>query len=296
VIVALALASAPAAAFEDAVQFFGGKGRENAATLGASSEGVYFTGAPRFSSLGCQTCHIDGPGLVQLKLGADPPDLFDAGYTPGQTYLLEVQLRGETKGLDYAGATCTEAPSRNDSYTFQPCNNNSFALEIDAFDGTPYGGPGVFCSEAPTAGMCPPWSDQDEVIIAPMGAMGDIAPGADAVFGNRVHDPMQPSVVSRNGATSWHLWWTAPAEGSGPVTVHVSAVDGNGGNGSVDNDQDPYGDDPVQATFTLKEAGASPGASANVGCAAGGGARGGGAVLALLLFAVGARAGRRRRR
>jgi hypothetical protein len=283
VMLALALASAPAAAFEDATQFFV-QSRAHAATFGASSEGVYFTGAPRFNSLGCSSCHTNGPAEVQLKLGADPPDLFTAGYFPGQVYLLEVELLGETRGLDYGGATCTEPPTRNDTYRYQPCNNNSFALEIDAYDGSPLAGQGVFCSEAPMAGICPLASDQDEVVIAPNG---------DAVFGNRIHDPMQPNVVSRNGPTSWHLWWTAPAAGSGAVTVHVSAVDGNGGAGTVDNDQDPYNDDTVQATFSLQEAGVTPLTGATVGCGVGGHATGGGAALALVLVLVAGAACRR---
>ena len=49
---------------------------------------------------------------------------------------------------------------------------------------------------------------------------------------------------------------TSPAAGSGPVTVYAGAVDGNGGAGTAVNDQDPTGDDTVQATIVIPERGA----------------------------------------
>jgi len=242
-------------AFEDATQFF--TTIAHSATFGASGEGVYFTGAPRFSSLQCATCHTDGPGQVRLRLGADDPSIFDAGYVAGTTYLLEVEISGETRGLEYASVGCTEPPGPRDTYPYQQCNSNSFALEIDAFDG-PLAGMGVFCAGPPVAGMCPAANGQnDEVIVAPDG---------DAVFARRQHSSAQPHVVLRNDPTSWHLWWTAPAAGTGAVTVYVAAVDGNGGDGTAKNDQDPYGDDTVQAQFTLREAGAAPPPGTSAGC------------------------------
>ena len=91
-------------------------------------------------------------------------------------------------------------------------------------------------------GVCPaPDDSSDETLVSPDG---------DAVFGNRQHDPANTKIVTRNEPTSWHLWWTAPPAGSGAVTIYVAAVDGNGGNGSADNDQDPSGDDTVQASFS----------------------------------------------
>src|SRR6202035_2581740 len=62
-------------AFADSSQFFVQKTNPHAATFGASAEGVYFTGAPRFASLNCQSCHAGGPGLVGLRLGASDPAL-----------------------------------------------------------------------------------------------------------------------------------------------------------------------------------------------------------------------------
>jgi hypothetical protein len=146
-------------------------------------------------------------------------------------------------------------------------------------------GKNVFCAAAPQGGACPaPDPATDETLVAPDG---------DAVFANRAHSTTagQSQVVVRNDPTRWHLWWTAPQAGSGPVTLYIAAVDGNGGSGAADNDQDPYGDDTVDAQIFIPEAGtaAPPGVSA--GCALSGrAAASSGALvlfgLALALFAL----------
>jgi hypothetical protein len=277
-----------ARAFDDATQFFNVPGAPHAATFGASGEGIYFTGAPRFLGMTCDKCHTDGPGLVRLKLGADDVSLFSTGYNPGQTYQLEVEIQGETKGLDYSGSTCTEPPLKNDHYTYQQCNNNSFAMEIDTLTG-PLAGATVFCANPPVNGNCPapnPLADESMV-----------SPDNDAVFGNRQHQATNPKTVARNDPTTWHLWWTAPAAGTGPVTIFVGAVDGNGGDGTAASDQDPYNDDTVQASFFIQEAGASVPNGATASCAVArrqGGA--GAAALVASLFAAACALARRRAR
>jgi hypothetical protein len=279
----LLLFSLRAFAFENANQFFASV--PHSATFGASSEGVYFTGAPRFSGLQCATCHADGPGQVRLKLGADDPSIFTSGYIPGVTYLFEVEISGETRGLDYASVGCTEAPGPKDTFTYEQCNSNSFALEIDAFDG-PLAGMNTFCSGPPVAGVCPATNDtSDEVIVSPDG---------DAVFGQRQHAQNQPYRVLRNDPTSWHLWWTAPAAGTGALTVYVAAVDGNGGDGSAVNDQDPYNDDTVQASFTLRESGAPPPPGTAAGCSTAGRGATPGSLLCLAALILASHLMRRR--
>lgn len=269
-----------ARAFDDPAQFFPQPMTPHTATLQASAEGLYFTGAPRFSGLTCAKCHIDAPGKVDLKLGADPDDLFTVGYQPGKTYELEVELLHETEGLEYPGPTCTEPPGRGQKFSYVQCNNNAFALEADT-DSGPMTGANVFCAAQPQNGACPapdPANDQAE-----------IAPGNDAVFANRPHSTQsgQAQVVTRNDPTSWHFYWTAPQAGSGPVTFYIAAVDGNGGTGAADNDQDPYGDDTVDAQIFIREAGSPPPIDATAGCGLAPGApRTSGAGGVLLLFAL----------
>ncbi len=97
------------------------------------------------------------------------------------------------------------------------CNNNAFALEIDAADG-PLTGASIYCAAAPQKGVCPPVDPNvDEALVGPNG---------DAVFANRPHstDLAQPKLVTRNDPTSWRFWWTAPSSGTGAVTIYVAAV------------------------------------------------------------------------
>jgi hypothetical protein len=263
VVLALALGSWPLAAdaFDNPSQFFVVPGVPHTASFGASAEGVYFTGAPRFAGQTCVNCHIGGPQLVGLKLGADATLLSD-GYQPGKTYELEVTLTNEHAGTSFSTSTCTEPPGPKTSYAYVPCNNNSFALEVDS-GGAPLASASQFCPTQPSGAGCAKANPAtDEVAVSPDG---------DAVFGNRQHDPQKPYLVSRNDPTSWHLWWTAPSAGTGPVTLYVAAVDGNGGgSGDAANDQDPFGDDTVAASFFIAEAGMPTDLGAQVGCALGG--------------------------
>lgn len=257
----LALAApSPAHAFADASQFFDQKANPHAATFGASGEGLYFTGAPRFASLDCSTCHTAGPQKVGLRLNASDQSLFDSGYKPGAVYELQIALTNETEGLKYKTPTCTDPPAPDDTFTYVQCNNNGFGLEIDDASGTPLAGTNVFCAQQPNAGMCPPADfTKDQALVAPDG---------DAVFDAKVYsaDPNQPKLITRNGADTWRFFWTAPKAGTGPLTVFVSAVDGNGGAGTTMNDQDPYDDDTVSANFFLQEANAAVHDSASAGC------------------------------
>ena len=258
----LALVALPsvAHAFADASQFFDQKATPHAATFGASSEGLYFTGARRFASLDCSTCHGGGPQHVGLRLNADDPALFASGYQPGKTYELQVELTNESEGLQYKTPTCTDPPAPGDSFAYVQCNNNGFAVEIDS-SGGPLGGSNVYCAQQPKAGGACPMPDftADQALVAPDG---------DAVFDAKVYsaDPSMPKLVTRNGADAWRFWWTAPKAGTGALTVYIAAVDGNGGAGTIANDQDPYGDDTVAANFFLQEAGAAVTNSASAGC------------------------------
>ncbi|MGZ3443077.1 MAG: hypothetical protein ACXVDD_26330, partial [Polyangia bacterium] len=90
--VALVALPSLAHAFADASQFLDQAAIPHSATFGASGEGLYFTGARRFASLDCSSCHQGGPQHVGLRLNANDASLFSAGYLPGTTYELQVVL------------------------------------------------------------------------------------------------------------------------------------------------------------------------------------------------------------
>ena len=285
ILLAVLAHATPCLAYLEPAQFFTPKGVSHAASLGANAEGIYFTGAPRFSGGDCSSCHTDGPLRVTLALGVDDETLFSTGYVPGQTYELSVSLGNESKGLAYGTTTCTDVPPAMSGIAYQQCNNNNFALEVDTVDG-PLAGPGTFCAAPPSQGGCPTANPSgDEVVVAPDG---------DAVLGNDAHSMSMPYQRIANDSTSWHLWWSAPPAGSGPVTVYVAAVDGNGGSGTVTSDQDPFGDDTVRGVFHVREAGGTGPLDAKAGCSAVPGACDAGAGLLLLVTWLGAT--RRRRR
>jgi hypothetical protein len=278
---ALVAFSSVAYAFADAVQFLDQPASPHSATFGASSEGLYFTGAPRFASLDCSSCHAGGPQHIGLRLNADDPALFMSGYQPGKTYELQVALTDEVEGLTYKTPSCTDPPAPDDTFTYVQCNNNGFALEIDAA-GVPLAGPSVYCAAQPSAGMCPPADyTVDQALVAPDG---------DTVFDAKVYssDPAQPKLITRNGARDWHFWWTAPKAGTGPLTVYVAAVDGNGGAGTIANDEDPYDDDTVAANFFLQEANVPVANDAAAGCSLAPARSQPRALWVLMLAAVGA--------
>jgi hypothetical protein len=291
-VAALVLAPGAAHAFADASQFFNPDPQKFPATVGASGDGLYFTGAPRFASLGCSTCHTDGPQKVGLQLNAVETSLFTDGYVPGHTYELQVQLTNEVEGLTWNTKTCTDPPAPGDTYQYVQCNNNGFGLEIDDSTGAPLSpmtSMSMLCPQMPAGGTCPmPDFTRDDAIVAP---------GGDAIFGAKVYgDPNNPKTVSDNGATSWTFYWTAPKAGTGPLTVYVSAVDGNGGAGNANNDQDPYNDDTVSANFFLQEANAAVNDRASAGCSLGARAGTPGPVWFLLVLGALVRAASRRGR
>jgi hypothetical protein len=99
---------------------------------------------------------------------------------------------------------------------------------------------------------------------------------------------MTGKIITNNGAIRWRFYFTAPPAGTGPLTINVAAVDGQGGAGTTANDQDPYGDDTVQGTFSIREAGARPPPGASAGCSLAARPAAPLTPLGLLLLALGA--------
>lgn len=231
--------------------------------------GLLFTGAPRFTGHACEVCHLSPPRRIGVTVEAPAEDLplFDTGYQPGKTYPLRVSLTGEWAGRRYRGGdSCGPGVT-----PYVPCNDNGFALEVDDAAGQPVGSyqpvvDGQGCTASPAA------ADDFDVYVS--------QDGSGVTERGRHH-----------GVSTWDVCWTAPPAGTGTVTVYVAAVDGSGGDGTMQNPNDNINDDVFAAALPLTEAGGAP-TSPPGGCeasapAAGGRGRSGVAAGLVVLVALG---------
>src|SRR5262249_4112128 len=83
--------------------------------------------------------------------------------------------------------------------------------------------------------------------------------------------------------TTWDFCWLAPAQTHGPLTLYVAAVDGNGGDGTMDNPNDTTRDDVVAGSVPLPQQGGRNPDPQNGSCAVAGHGEMGGALLIILL-------------
>jgi len=70
--------------------------------------------------------------------------------------------------------------------------------------------------------------------------------------------PGQELVVARGeveGQTAWSFEWIAPEPGSGPVTIHLAGVDGDGAGDRLGRTGDPFGDDVFVGSLRIQEEG-----------------------------------------
>ncbi len=237
---------------------------------GDGAGGVAFTGAPRWAGHTCDVCHTDPPHRIGASLLADPVDLFASGYVPASIYKLRVTLNGEWAGLLWASAGDNCGP---ETIPYEPCDDNGFAIELDDASGTPTG------TLAPVAddGTCDgSTASEPDVYVLDDGTAA-------------MHSGFHHAV------TEWNLCWTAPAQGTGPVIAFVTVVDGNGGDDTVDNPNDFYGDDVFAGAVPLAESGAAPRPPDLGSCAIAVGARTAGAAGLLFALAVAVVVLRRRR-
>jgi uncharacterized protein (TIGR03382 family) len=206
--------------------------------------GIAFTGAPRFAGHTCDVCHTDAPRRISLELQADKSDLFTSGWKPGLQYHLRVVLENEWAGLANraAGDNCGF-----DSMPYKACDENGFALEMDDASGKPVG-KFVPVANGACANISPAPTDVDVRVLT----------DGTAVTHSGLH----------NGLTAWDMCWTAPAAGAGTITAYLAAVDGNGGDGTVEFPNDAIGDDVASGTVPLAELGAAPPTPQTGGCAA----------------------------
>jgi hypothetical protein len=126
--------------------------------------------------------------------------------------------------------------------------------------------------EGEWAGLGSPLSNYNGLVFsivdpqgAPVGTIGGFA-------AEDFHAGWPTTIASAGqvvGSTSWTFQWTAGAAGSGPATIYVAVVDGNG----ADSDPtqtltDPFGDDVFLGTVSLQEGAATAGAAAGAGARA----------------------------
>jgi hypothetical protein len=206
--------------------------------------GKAFTGSPRSSGHDCAVCHVAAPRRVRLAVDAEPVALFDRGYEAGRQYRMRVRLVGEHAALDSlsAGDNCLPLVNRR-------CDDNGFALEIDDAAGVTRGKLTPAGPQGECGGAAPAVDAESQVLVA-----------GDAVVHSGFH----------HGVDAWSFCWTAPTAGTGPLTVFVSAVDGNGGDGTNDNPADTAGDDVATGAVPLFERGGEPPPTQLGGCSAAG--------------------------
>ena len=260
-IAAIVAAPSVARAFPTGLQF--DNDPMNTGMEGDGAGGIPFTGAPRWAGHTCEVCHTNPARTIGLRLEADHPEIFTTGWKPKTTYHLRVIMAGEHAGAAYKknGDMCG---AKFDPYV--PCDENGFAIEMDDPQGAPAGKLGAFANGAcVTTGTPPP--DADTRVMKD----GTAATHTGAHMGQ----------------VTWDLCWTSPDAGTRTITAYVTAVDGNGGDGTIDFPNDTAGDDVAAGAVPLPEAGAPAPDPQTGGCSATD--AGGGLLVIAILLALRAR-------
>lgn len=180
--------------------------------------GIYATGGARDFRIVCSHCHISPANRIDLTMAFQPALAAGNAYRPGQQYQVTAALLGERLGLSGCG---------------QFMNNvNSFAATFEDAAGQTVGS--LSSDAGQTAASCPPAAP-----TAPLSGTTMLYGDCHAVAAN-----------GKPGVTSWRFSWTAPAAGTGAVTLYYGGVDGNCDMSSLD-------DDVKVGTMSLGEASAS---------------------------------------
>jgi uncharacterized protein (TIGR03382 family) len=245
VVVAVALVPRAARAFPTGLQF--DNDPLNLNMRGDGGGGVAFTGAPRFAGHTCAVCHTDAPGRIGLRIESDHPEMFTDGWKAGQVYHLRVILTGEWAGVQYK--TNGDACGDTSATPYLPCDTNGFALEMDDPQGQVVGKLAPLVNGGCTGAQ--PTGAEDAYILTD---------GSAAIESGAHH-----------AQTAWDLCWTAPGPGASTITAYLTAVDGNGGDGTASFPNDPVGDDVASGQVAFPELGAPVLTTQTGGCDAGGG-------------------------
>lgn len=191
---------------------------------------IYGTGSTRDRGVTCAHCHIKAPGAIDASIAPSPAWQNVGGslaYKPGQTYSITVSLLNESKGVT------------------TPTNNlNGFALTIEKASGQ---GAGVFQNDAATpvtTNNCTSTrvvNTTETSLIAAGVTTYLISP---TTAGGGCYTVI---FMPKTNSTVWNFKWTAPAIGSGPLTIYYGVVDGD------TNGKDSKNDDVKIGTIKLAE-------------------------------------------
>jgi hypothetical protein len=159
--------------------------------------GIVGTGGLSESSIQCVHCHIKPEQKIDAVVTSVPAFGASTAYTPGQKYQLTVKMTGEHLGFN-------NCPSGG-------MNNNGFAATFEDAAGRNVG---TLASDS--GQMQGPSCPQD-------------APKPKTLTGTTyLYDDCRVILpLTMEGATQWTFSWTAPARGTGDVTIFAGVIDGS---------------------------------------------------------------------
>jgi hypothetical protein len=177
--------------------------------------GIYATGGGRDFRIVCSHCHITPANRINLSMDFAPALAAGNAYRPGQQYQVTANLAGEYLGMSGCGQYMS--------------NVNEFAASFEDAAGQTAG---ILASDAgQSAAACP-----TQAPTAPFSGTTALYGDCHAVISN-----------GKPNETRWQFSWTAPAAGTGPVTLYYGGVDGN-------CDMSSLNDDVKTGTMSLGEA------------------------------------------
>lgn len=169
----------------------GAPGQPYAVLPGAG--GIIATGGATDHNITCADCHVKSAGQIDATFAFDGMPL--TAYSPGHTYRVTAQLLYEHLGLSGCGQYVTG-------------NVNNFGAAFEDGQGN-------------VAGMLA--SDGNTTGASCQASMPQQVTGSTVVYG----DCHAITSTSTKDLTQWTFSWTAPAQGTGDVTLYYGMVDGN---------------------------------------------------------------------
>ncbi len=204
-------------------------GASGSAGTRPGADGIYYTGGTTDYGMKCSHCHINNKqqqGSVSITVVPTPgwqSVSGSDGYKPGMQYMVTVNLVGA-----HLGAAMDDQNGMN--LTIEDANGavaGVFTASIGSSSSAAACGTGTAADPKPSG---QPTQGQSTVIYGNCHGVLGLEHEADG-----------------NARTSWTFSWTAPAAGTGDVTIFVGAVDGDhDGTSSLD-------DDVAEASIVLKE-------------------------------------------